>query len=129
MTSTKIDPGKPSFLILASDGLWDNVSSQQAVDLVGKWVGSPTAKNGKNALPEPTYEPFEFGQFKTGVSSKFAEGRTTMQDDNVAVHLVRNAIGGNYHELVAGRLAFDPPSSRDIRDDITVQVVLFNSQP
>ncbi|KAI0427147.1 putative pyruvate dehydrogenase [Xylaria sp. FL1042] len=127
VTTTKIDPSKPSFLILASDGLWYTLSDQQAVDLVGKWVESPTAKKRNNVLPEPTYGPFDFGQFWQGVSWKFIEGRTTIQDDNVAVHLVRNALGGNHHELIAGRLAFSPPSSRRVRDDITVQVILFNS--
>ncbi|KAI1356657.1 putative pyruvate dehydrogenase [Xylaria sp. FL0043] len=127
VTTTKIDPSRPSFLILASDGLWWTLSDQQAVDLVGKWVDAPTAKERNNTLPEPTYEPFDFGQFWKGVSWKFTEGRTTIQDDNVAVHLVRNALGGNHHELIAGRLAFSPPSSRRVRDDITVQVVFFNS--
>ncbi|PTB56169.1 hypothetical protein M431DRAFT_5058 [Trichoderma harzianum CBS 226.95] len=100
VTTTKIDPSKPSFLILASDGLWYTLSNQH--DLVGKWVESPTAGKRSNILPEPTYGPFDFGQFWQGVSWKFVEGRTTIQDDNVAVHLVRNALGGNHHELIAG---------------------------
>lgn len=40
ITTTQIpDPkeGRPSFLILATDGLWDTMSSEQAVDLVGRW--------------------------------------------------------------------------------------------
>ncbi|GAP82694.2 putative protein phosphatase 2C [Rosellinia necatrix] len=127
VTTTKIDPSKPSFLILASDGLWFTLSSQQAVDLVGKWVESPTAEKRNNTRPEPTYGPFDFGQFWQGVNWRFEEGRTVVQDNNVAVHLVRNALGGNHHELIAGRLAFSPPSSRRVRDDITVQVVLFNT--
>lgn len=49
-----------------------------------------------------------------------------MQDENVAVHLVRNSLGGNHHELLAGRLAFSSPFSRNLRDDITVQVIFFN---
>ncbi|KAI1150000.1 putative pyruvate dehydrogenase [Nemania diffusa] len=127
VTTTKIDPSKPSFLVLASDGLWYTLSSQQAVDLVGKWVDSPTPKERNDKLPEPRSGPFDFSHFWKGVSWKFDDKRTTIQDDNVAVHLVRNALGGNHHELIAGRLAFSAPSSRRIRDDITVQVVLFNS--
>lgn len=53
------------------------------------------------------------------------EKRTTIQDDNVAVHLVRNALGGNHHELIAGRLAFSSPFAQRVRDDITVQVAFF----
>ncbi|PNP59593.1 hypothetical protein THARTR1_00766 [Trichoderma harzianum] len=129
VTTTKIDPSKPSFLIMASDGLWYTLSNQQAVELVGKWLESPTAdkRSKSNMLPQPMYGPFDFGQFWQGVSWKFVEGRTTIQDDNVAVHLVRNALGGNHHELIAGRLAFSPPSSRRVRDDMTVQVVFFNN--
>jgi len=44
------------------------------------------------------------------------------------VHLVRNSLGGNHHELIAGRLAFDAPFSRRLRDDITVQVVFFGGK-
>jgi len=125
VTSIKVDPGIPSFLIMATDGLWDMLSSQQAVDLVGKWLELKAAEK-KNSKLEPTYEPFDFGQFWKGVSWKFVEGRTTVQDDNVAVHLVRNSLGGNHHELIAGRLAFSFPSSRRLRDDTTVQVVFFS---
>ncbi|KAI0435924.1 putative pyruvate dehydrogenase [Xylaria telfairii] len=129
VTTTKIDPNKPSFLILASDGLWYTISNQQAVDLVGKWVESPAVKKGNDIPPSPTHTPFDFGHFWQGVSWKFKENRTTIQDDNAAVHLMRNALGGNHHELLAGRVTFNPPSARRVRDDITVQVVLFNSQP
>ncbi|KAK4096562.1 putative pyruvate dehydrogenase [Parathielavia hyrcaniae] len=131
VTTTKIDPRKPSFLIMATDGMWYTVSNQQSVDLVGKWVethASETWKRTSTLELEPTYEPFDFGHFWKGVNWKFVEGRTTIQDDNVAVHLVRNALGGNHHELVAGRLAFTAPSARRVRDDMTVQVVLFNTQ-
>jgi pyruvate dehydrogenase phosphatase len=125
VTSIKVDPGIPSFLIMATDGLWDMLSSQQAVDLVGKWLELKVAEK-KNSKLEPTYEPFDFGQFWKGVSWKFVEGRTTVQDDNAAVHLVRNSLGGNHHELIAGRLAFSFPNSRRLRDDTTVQVVFFS---
>ncbi|KAJ5544774.1 protein serine/threonine phosphatase 2C [Penicillium sp. DV-2018c] len=125
VTSTEIDTRNPSFLIMATDGLWDMLSSQQAVDLVGKWLEMRAAGRG-DSKSEPTYEPFDFGQFWTGVSWKFVEERSTVQDDNAAAHLVRNSLGGNHHELIAGRLAFSFPSSRRLRDDTTVQVVFFN---
>jgi pyruvate dehydrogenase phosphatase len=126
VTSTKIDPNQPSFLIMATDGLWDNISSQQAVSLVGKWLEAKDTKMNSNS--DPAYEPFDFGQFRKDVDWRFVEERTTVQDDNAAVHLVRNSLGGNHHELLAGRLAFDSPFSRHVRDDITVQVVFFNQE-
>ncbi|KAF9894286.1 hypothetical protein FE257_007789 [Aspergillus nanangensis] len=91
VTSIKINPGNPSFLIMATDGLWDMLSSQQAVDLVGKWLESKAADQ-RNNIPEPRYEPFDFGQFWKGVSWKFVEERTTVQDENVAVHLLKRRI-------------------------------------
>jgi pyruvate dehydrogenase phosphatase len=126
VTSTKIDPNQPSFLIMATDGLWDSVSSQQGVTLVGKWLETKGVKEYSN--PDPMYEPFDFGQFRKDVDWRFVEERTTIQDENAAVHLVRNSLGGNHHELIAGRLAFDSPFSRHVRDDITVQVVFFNQK-
>ncbi|KAK4141720.1 phosphatase 2C-like domain-containing protein [Dichotomopilus funicola] len=124
MTATKIEPGKPAFLITATDGLWDNLSNQQAVELVGKWLElKESDKGGTN--PVSTRAQFDFSQFRTVVSRTFVEERTTIQDNNAAVHLVRNSLGGNHHELVAARLAFDSPFSRRVRDDITVQIVFF----
>ena len=125
VTTTSIDPSKPSFLILASDGLWDSLSNQQAVDLVGSWL--ETKANGtRESRPKPSYGPLDFGQLDKGVNSKFEEERATNQDDNVAVHLMRNSLGGNHDELIAGRLVAGPPFSRELRDDITVQVAFFN---
>lgn len=125
ITTTSIDPSNPSFLILASDGLWDSLSNQQAVDLVGSWLEAKANGTGESR-PKPEYGPLDFGQLDKGVNSKFEEERATYQDDNVAVHLMRNSLGGNHDELIAGRLVAGPPFSRDLRDDITVQVAFFN---
>ncbi|KAJ5158482.1 Protein phosphatase 2C [Penicillium coprophilum] len=127
VTSTKIDPNKPSFLILATDGLWDHLSNKQGVDLVGSWLEpEPQGTEVKKSKPDLTDRQFDFGRFWEDVNWKFVDERTTAQDDNAAVHLMRNSLGGNHHELIAGRLAFGPPFSRRVRDDITVQVVFFN---
>lgn len=120
VTSTRIDPSRPSFLIMATDGLWDMLSSQQAVDLVGKWLTSSRRES------DQTYGQFDFGHFRNGVNWQFVEERATAQDDNAAVHLVRNSLGGNHHELISSRLAFTPPHSRRLRDDMTVQVIFFD---
>lgn len=124
-TATRIDPDTPSFLIMASDGLWDNLSSQQAVDLVGRWLGMNGAREGTSEAA-PRYEVLDFSHFRKGlVERRFTETRTTVQDENAGVHLVRNSLGGNHHELIASRLAFGAPFSRRLRDDITVQVISF----
>ncbi|PWY74388.1 protein serine/threonine phosphatase 2C [Aspergillus heteromorphus CBS 117.55] len=115
VTSIKIDPTNASFVIMATDGLWDMMTNQQCVDLVAKWLEEQYTD------PEPTYDSFNFSRFWTDTPWKYDESRTTVEDDNVAVHLVRNAWGGNHHELLAGRLASSPPFSRRVRDDVTVQ--------
>jgi pyruvate dehydrogenase phosphatase len=125
VTTTTIDLKKPSFLILATDGLWDSLTNQQAVDLVGTWL-EPPANGSSDSKPKPNYGQFDFGQLDKGVNPKFEDERATCQDENVAVHLMRNSLGGNHEELIAGRLAASAPFSRDLRDDITVQVAFFN---
>ncbi|KAL2074774.1 hypothetical protein VTL71DRAFT_8553 [Oculimacula yallundae] len=125
VTSTRIDPGKPAFLIMATDGLWDNLSSQQAVDLVAKWLDTPKESRKENArASEKKYEPYDFSGPES--NELFKKEKTIVQDGNAAVHLVRNSLGGNHHEMIAGRLAYGSPFSRDVRDDVTVQVVFFN---
>ncbi|GAD98434.1 hypothetical protein PVAR5_7128 [Paecilomyces variotii No. 5] len=125
VTTTKIDPTRASFLIMATDGMWDMMSSHQAVNLVGDWLHEQqAAEKKKQSPPEFADGPVDFER----VNERFEDTRKTVQDDNAAVHLVRNSLGGNHHELVAGRLAYDPPHSRYLRDDTTVQVVFFNTQ-
>ncbi|KAH6668596.1 pyruvate dehydrogenase [Plectosphaerella plurivora] len=128
VTVTSIEQGVPSFLVMASDGLWDFVSSQQAVDLTGKWLETPAPRTKKSGDSSPTpadAKAMNFGQLGDDVSERFVGERTTVEDDNAAVHLVRNALGGNNQQLLAGRLAVEAPFSRNIRDDTTVQVVFF----
>ncbi|KAI1410128.1 protein serine/threonine phosphatase 2C [Hypoxylon sp. FL1857] len=123
VTTTKIPESQPSFLILATDGLWDTMSSAQAVDLVGKWIEWQAQGSGKPVKPSTK----DFGETILGRKQvcRYEEYKTTLQDDNVAVHLVRNGLGGGDEQMVRGALTFRYPNSRDIRDDITVQVVFF----
>ncbi|KAJ5239365.1 hypothetical protein N7468_003984 [Penicillium chermesinum] len=126
VTSTRIDYSRPTFLIMATDGLWDNMSSQQAVDVTGRWLEWRHGKEMPRQL-RPAFADldFDFGDFGSKLEEGFVEERETREDKNAAVHLVRNSLGGAHHELLAGRLAFRPPFSRNVRDDITVQVVVF----
>ncbi|KIA75519.1 pyruvate dehydrogenase [Aspergillus ustus] len=138
VTSTRVEDGNAAFVVLGTDGLWDFMGSHQAVELVGRWIDAHAHAHGQKAVDKGSLEPgsdfgvrggqFDFGRLgkKTSEPWGFAEGRTTVQDSNSAVHLIRNAFGGAHRELISARLAFEAPHSRRVRDDTTVQVVFFN---
>jgi len=111
---------------MASDGLWDNLTNDQAVELVAKWLASRGAGSKKSDTLKESFEPLiDMSQYYLQIKSLAKEGKTALQDDNVAVHLARNALGGGDPELISSIMAFTPPWSRWVRDDITVQVVFF----
>jgi len=124
VTTVRLKKGRPAFLILGTDGLWDTMSSEQAVGLVGRWVD--WVKAGQPLLTEevPDFGNYDLSEVEGIV--QFEEKKTTVQDANVAVHLMRNALGGAHHDLISGLLAFKPPFARRVRDDMTVQAVFFD---
>jgi pyruvate dehydrogenase phosphatase len=48
ITTTKIEPENGDFVVMASDGLWEILSNEEVVGLVGKW---PTTEYGMNEKP------------------------------------------------------------------------------
>ncbi|KAF3919829.1 hypothetical protein ABW20_dc0110018 [Dactylellina cionopaga] len=103
------------FVILGSDGLWDFLSSEDAVALVGRWTDEHLDLSRKQLtrLTQSQQEMFVFEN-----------------DGNAGVHLIRNALGG----VREGRLLFTlglPPgkeAAKRHRDDITVVVVFFGRE-
>jgi hypothetical protein len=81
------------------------------------------SKSKKTSIQTPG---FDFGHFWKGVNWKFGKRRTTIGDESAGLHLIQKALGGNQKELIADRLAVGAPLSRNLRDDITVQVVFFD---
>ncbi|KAK7746140.1 hypothetical protein SLS62_009519 [Diatrype stigma] len=127
VTTVRVSPASDdagAFLILATDGLWDMMTSAQAVDLVGRWIDSQKGQGSSSSSPpsSPDFGPTILGWKR---SCQYEESKATVQDPNAAVHLIRNGLGGADDEMVRGALTFRYPNSRDIRDDITVQVVFF----
>ncbi|KAK4158869.1 phosphatase 2C-like domain-containing protein [Cladorrhinum sp. PSN259] len=137
VTSTKLDKGKNAILVMASDGLWYlTKNNRQVIDAVSAWVDGQSGldKQEDNAKERKQYKPgFDFGKFvgkdskekKHGVEYLMDEKRMTVRDGNAAVHLIRNSLGGDHDELLAGRVAYEAPFARKVRDDVTVQVVFF----
>ncbi|MCJ1433714.1 hypothetical protein MMC27_003078 [Xylographa pallens] len=132
VSMTEVQPGK-DFMILASDGLWDRMKSEQAVLLIGKWLDRQ-AKPGtsKEEAPQKCTYSQKIGSdvpLRSQMTSWEVHAESIIVvDDNAATHLARNALGGADEELFRGMLTFRAPFSRNLRDDITVQVVFFGSR-
>lgn len=98
------------FLILATDGLWDVLSNEQAVGLVANFLQHK--RKDKEHAPTP---------------SDITAAGDEVLEQNAATHLIRHALGGNDHSYVAQMLLVPEQYRRMWRDDITVTVVFFDS--
>lgn len=126
MTTTKIEPENGDFLIMASDGLWDHLTSAQAVDLVGRWlktndvakeIPAPDLAQASNAIP--VHEMLNRRNPNPNMAYTDIQAADEKQfvviDDNAATHLTRNALGGGNEDILCGLLTVSPPYSRNIR--------------
>lgn len=116
--------GNQDFVIMASDGLWDVISNEDAVECVSRWVKAKKAGN-----PEAVTETK--GGWKTGEDGngeyKATPDHFAIEDmDSAAVCLLKNALGGSRRELFKGLMTTYSPVSRYARDDITIQVIFFS---
>ena len=123
------------FLVLATDGLWDELTSEQVVALVGGHLA------GLRGVSIPKRELSELVPTTLSDSAPTVEGkgvRTSNQsnddavkdqgawafvDENVSTHLIRNAFGGADTGRLRRLLSIPAPWSRYRRDDVTVTVV------
>lgn len=115
---TEVQPGK-DFMILASDGLWDRMNSEQAVMLVGKWLEKKANReSGCERSTEATYLQQMGSDLPVRsqmTSCKVHAESITVVDDNAVTHFGRNALGGADEELFRGMLTFRAPFSRRIQ--------------
>jgi pyruvate dehydrogenase phosphatase len=152
ITTTKISPEKGDFLVMATDGLWEMLTNEEVVGLVGQWLdsqadtagqrgakpassswltswfssqkaaGLPIEKNGVDTDSSGQRAPIRQRQW--GVKSELNE-RFIVEDKNAATHLVRNALGGKDQDQLCALLTLPSPYSRRYRDDLTVEVIFF----
>ncbi|KAM0433382.1 hypothetical protein ACHAPT_004259 [Fusarium lateritium] len=107
------------FVILASDGIWDMISNDDAVACVSRWLAAKKA-----GRPEPFKETKFEGKPRDGWWA--TPEHFVIEDlDSAAVCLVKNALGGSRRGLFLGALTTYSPMSRSVRDDMTVQVIFF----
>jgi pyruvate dehydrogenase phosphatase len=139
-----VDGGKADFLIMASDGLWDHISSEHAVELVQRWLEAKARGNGlvtrdPQLLEQDSnwatqrYSPDSGAEYDVEEGAyptwKVEPKYFAIEDDNAAQCLARNAFGGTRSDLLSGVLSYSPPLSRDVRDDTTILVVFFDRVP
>lgn len=114
------------FVVLATDGLWDELTSEEVVALVGGHLAGLKGTISKSELthlvPTATGNTIE-GKDKRQRSAE--EGAWAFVDDNVSTHLIRNAFGGGDEVKLRQLLSIPSPLSRRYRDDITVTVVYW----
>jgi pyruvate dehydrogenase phosphatase len=133
ITRTKIDPKKGDFVVLATDGLWEMLTNEEVVGLVGQWLESQrVGDDGKRTWlqslfgPEAKQLPVEkatetktagqrppIRQQQYDISG--AAQRFVVEDKNAATHLVRNAMGGKDRDMVSALLTLPSPYSRRYR--------------
>ena len=103
-------------MILASDGFWDHVSNEQAVRLVRAWVecqgkygeeGVGGGNRGGNRDAKIDRIDEEMWKWHDGV--------LVVKDENVATHLVRNALGGSDEEFLRAMFTVEAPRTRNMR--------------
>ena len=150
VTTTKIEPG--DFLIMATGGLWEWLTSEDAVGLVGWWLDSrafdptgPVSERGQQPrLPKELPVTGDFDSGAVRVRTPEEEPRFVNKDDNVCTHLLRNALGGANEARLAELLSVKPGPeamrkrlvlgfklctstllTSTYRDDITAAVVFF----
>ncbi|TRY99717.1 hypothetical protein DNTS_016533 [Danionella cerebrum] len=108
------------FLILASDGLWDELSNDEAVRLVAEHL------TGVHQQAPISAEKLNLGQMHQLLLRRRARA-TPALDLNAATHLIRHALGTNEYgemdqERLATMLALPSDLARMYRDDITVNM-------
>ncbi|KDQ08906.1 hypothetical protein BOTBODRAFT_117905 [Botryobasidium botryosum FD-172 SS1] len=115
------------FIVLATDGLWDELSSSEVVSLVGGYLHNRTGAVSKSELAATVVETPD----AAGVQGKDArrngkgdlKAKWAFVDTNVGTHLIRNAFGGADEMAVRKMLSIPAPLARRFRDDVTVTVV------
>ncbi|KAJ2459742.1 hypothetical protein GGF42_001284 [Coemansia sp. RSA 2424] len=101
------------FIVIASDGLYDQLSDAEVVGSVSQW-----------------YEAHVGGKAKDGASAS----TLTTEDANAATHLIRAALSTDHSSrrrsdtVIRRLLAIPPPHSRRFRDDISVTIVTLNAE-
>ncbi|KAH9915286.1 protein serine/threonine phosphatase 2C [Epithele typhae] len=126
------------FLVLGSDGLWEALTNEEAVGLVGMWrdaraAGGKEGRKGRVRDPVGGHAPHVLPVWASDAPDMTvryrqwsADKRFSCADENAATMLLRNALGGADRELTSALLTIKSPRTRAYRDDMTAVVVFFD---
>lgn len=150
ITTTKVEPEKGDFVVMATDGLWEMLTNEEVVGLVGQWLDAQSNSGGQSSQTQSWLTSWWSTQKQLPVEQKAGdkgEGqrapirqqqwgtktslneRFVVEDKNAATHLVRNALGGKDQDQLSALLTLPSPFSRRYRDDLTVEVIFFGEGP
>lgn len=141
ITTTKVNPEKGDFVVMATDGLWEMLSNEEVVGLVGQWLEShPRTSTGTGTgssdsswlkswlgsagktLPVEKAPESESGGEGQRIPIRQeqwnvvgSDSRFVVEDQNAATHLIRNALGGRDRDMVCALLTLPSPFSRRYR--------------
>jgi pyruvate dehydrogenase phosphatase len=135
VTTTQIHPEQGDFVVMATDGLWEMLTNEEVVGLVGQWIEQQENTANGNGVSSwakmftqqkglPVDHGAEKDMKKDGQKTpirqrqwgvKGEDQRFVVEDKNVATHLVRNALGGRDRDMVCALLTLPAPYSRRYR--------------
>ncbi|AGO13421.1 AaceriACL083Cp [[Ashbya] aceris (nom. inval.)] len=137
ITTAQID-SSARFMVIGSDGLFELLTNEEIAGLVVKWMekhpvkkGFETLKATRDKIPAVLDTTVHAENQRPAFRYKDAKASSgyLMEDNNVATHLIRNALsGGGDKRYVSTLISIPSPKSRSYRDDLTVTVVFFGEE-
>ena len=138
VTTTKVEPEKGDFVVMATDGLWEMLTNEEVVGLVGQWLEAQAdGKRGQGGRSDSWLKSWFSAQKGLPVEQAGRDGdksgqrapirqqqwgikatqndRFVVEDKNAATHLVRNALGGKDQDQLSALLTLPSPYSRRYR--------------
>ncbi|XP_021166379.2 pyruvate dehydrogenase [acetyl-transferring]-phosphatase 1, mitochondrial [Fundulus heteroclitus] len=125
VTRHRIRP-QDKFLVLATDGLWELMHRQTVVQLVGEHQAG--LQHQRPIVPSADTT---LGSLQRLLLERRGRVQSVLEDQNVATHLLRHALGDDgYGSVAPNRLArmlsLPTDLARRYRDDITITVIHLN---
>jgi pyruvate dehydrogenase phosphatase len=137
ITTTKVSPEKGDFVVMATDGLWECLTNEEVVGLVGQWLDSQAGGPKKSWFSHADSSlPVEKHEFKKGDGQRGpirqqqwevngGDERFVVEDKNAATHLVRNALGGKDRDMLCALLTLPSPYARRYRYEVSSLWILY----